>query len=63
MERWIQRSLFDLENLVGSEFDRLGDGVTVHGAELEGAQNQEIQRALEEFDPFVLLSGRHSRRS
>lgn len=53
-----KRALFNLEHVAGSELDRLCDGVRVRETELQGTENQQIQRALEEFDP---LSGRHTR--
>src|SRR5580698_393767 len=52
MERGIERALLDLEHFVGAEFDGLGDGVAVRGAEQERAEDEQVERALEHFDAF-----------
>src|SRR5882757_8799864 len=63
VQRWIKRSLLNLEYIVRPELDCFGDGLTVHGAELQSAENQKIQSALQQLDPFVLFTGRHARGS
>jgi len=45
-------------DFLGIAFDGFGDGMTVGGTEDEGAENQEIERALKELDVFF---SRHSR--
>jgi hypothetical protein len=57
VQRWIQRSLLHLKHLVRPEVDCLGDGVTVHGAETKGAENQQIQGALKQIDTSPLFFG------
>jgi hypothetical protein len=61
MQRWVQRALFDLQYIVRVEFNRLGDGVAVPRAQQQRAQNQQVQRALEQFNTLFLSFGRHSR--
>ena len=60
MESGIERTLLDLENIVGGEFDGFGDGVAMGGAEEEGAEDEEVESALKEFDALLFFS-RHSR--
>jgi len=50
VEGGIERAGFDLEELFGSALDMSGDGVTVRRAVDEGAENQDVERALEEVD-------------
>ena len=38
VERRVQRSLFDLQHIVGVEFDRFGDGVPMHWAPQQRAK-------------------------
>ena len=61
MQRGIERALLDQQNLFGIAFDGLGDGVPVGRAWLEGSENQEVERALEELDAAVFFFSRHSR--
>jgi len=43
----VERALFDLQDFVGVEFDGLGDGVAVGRAAEQGAQDEEIEGALQ----------------
>ena len=61
MQRRIERALLDLQDVVGVEFDGLGDGVAVGRSQQQGAQNQQVQSALQELDAFFFFFGRHSR--
>ena len=53
--------LFDLQDLVRGLTDRLHDRVAVGRARLQGSQDQQIERALEELDAFVVVFSRHPR--
>jgi hypothetical protein len=46
LKRWIKGALLRLEHLIRNLADTLRDGVTVHGAGLEDAQDQHRQRAF-----------------
>ena len=50
MERRIERTGFDLEQILRRPLNVLGDGVAVRGAEEQGAEDQEIEGALQEID-------------
>src|SRR5919106_1369051 len=45
MEGRIKRSLIDLQDVLGHLLDALGDGPAVQGILLQGAQDQQIERA------------------
>ena len=47
-ERRIERAFLHLQHFIGAEMDGLRDGVSVHRAALEGVQDQQIERALQE---------------
>ena len=55
--------MLDKEFFVGSLLDGAGDALAVLGAEDEGAEDEEVESALEEFEfvfvGWVLLLGRH----
>ena len=61
MERGVQRALFDLQHVFGTELDRFGNRVTVGRASLQGAQDQQVQRPLQKLYPILIVSGRHPR--
>ena len=42
--------MVDLQQLVGVPLDRFGNSVSVERAEKQTAQDQKIQRSLQEFD-------------
>jgi hypothetical protein len=44
--------MFDLQHLLRPDADRLSDAVAVLGAPLEHLEDEQVQRALEEFDTF-----------
>ena len=44
-----------------TEFSLRTDGVPVHGTGLKGTENQEVEGALQQLDPFNLFFSRHSR--
>src|SRR5689334_9357889 len=48
MEGGIQRALADVQLIAGQETDLLRDGPAVHGLELDGAQDEKAEGALEE---------------
>jgi hypothetical protein len=50
VEGGVEGAGFDLEDVLGGLFDVLGDGVSVGGAEEEGAEDEEVERALEEVE-------------
>jgi hypothetical protein len=49
VEGGIEGSGFDLEDLAGAGADVFGDGVSVGRPEGEGAEDEQVERALEEF--------------
>jgi len=49
MQGRIERTLLDLQNVIRSAFDDVGDGVAVGGTEHESAQDQHVQSALQHF--------------
>jgi hypothetical protein len=53
VERRVERSRFDLEQIIGLRADSLADAVTVLRAPLQDPQDQHIERALEEFEALV----------
>src|SRR3954465_509105 len=62
MQRRIQRTGFDTEQIVGLRPDRLADPVTVLRPPLEGAEDEHVERALEKLQPLVFRAFGHSRR-
>ena len=61
MQPGVQGPLLDLQDIIRSHFDGLGDAVAVGGTQEQGAEDQQVQRALEQFDAFLLFFGRHTR--
>lgn len=61
MESGIEGALLDLKDVLGSEFNRFGNGVTVNRATKESAEYEQIESALKEFDAVALVFSRHSR--
>jgi len=49
VQRRIQRSGFDLEQVVGSSLDVLGDGVPMRSSQKQRAQDQEVESPLQEI--------------
>jgi hypothetical protein len=60
LQSWVERSMADLEHIVGPLFDGLRDRVPVRTAEGERLQNQQIERALQKIQMVVKSSSRHS---
>jgi len=57
----IEGALLNLQDVVGVELDGFGDGVAVGGPEEQSAQNEQVERALEQLDAIDVLFSRHSR--
>ena len=53
VQRRIERSVFDLKHIVTGALDVLGNLVSVSWAELQGAKDQHVQSALQQFGAFV----------
>lgn len=51
--------MFDEELLVRGMLDRARNALAVLRPKNQGAQDQQIQRALEEFEAVIGFSGRH----
>jgi hypothetical protein len=49
MQGRIERSVFDLQHVVGALLDGVRDGMAVGGAEHEGLQDEKIQRSLQQL--------------
>src|SRR5258707_216187 len=58
---WIEGALLHQEHVIRATLDRFRDGMAVRGSPSQRAQNQEVERALQEFDASRVASGRHSR--
>ena len=54
VQRRIERSGIDPQNLAGIGPDRLTDAVTMPRTPLQGLQNEQIERALQELDPVLI---------
>src|SRR5262249_30422753 len=59
MERGVERTVFDLQDVVGGALDVLGDLMSMRAAEEQGAEDQHIERSLQQFDA-VIGHGRYS---
>ena len=53
--RQFQRAVLDEEFVVGGLLDGAGDSLPVLGAENESAQDEEVERSLQEFAAFRFL--------
>src|SRR5207245_3539397 len=52
VQRRIQRSLLDLQHIVGVELDCLCNGVPVRRPQQQRTQNQQVQGPLQQLDPL-----------
>ena len=59
LQRGVQLAVFDLERIAGSLLDELGDAVSVHGPPAQGAQDDEVESALHDFETLGLLLAVH----
>src|SRR5207248_8279497 len=59
LQRGIERSVLDEELLVGGLLDGVRDALAVLRPPDEGAEDQQIQRALQQLELFLVLSGQH----
>src|ERR1700756_3293616 len=50
VEGGVERALLDAEDVVGGLFDPAGDAVTVRRSPAYGFEDQEVERAAEDFD-------------
>ena len=53
IERRVERTLLDLQDVARDLLDALGDAPAVHGFERQSFQDQKIERALQDFDPWT----------
>ena len=49
MQRWIEGTVIDVEHFIGAGAERNADTVAVLRSPLQGAQNQQVERALEQI--------------
>src|SRR5438093_1693727 len=61
MQRRVQGALLHLEHILGAALDGLGDCMAVSGSQPQRAEDQQVQRALQELDAVLIPFGRHSR--
>jgi len=50
-----------LQNVVGISLDGVGDGMPVRRSQEQGAKDQHVEGALQEFDALFIFTSRHSR--
>ena len=50
VERRVQRSFLDLQDVVGDLLEPARNGVAVHGAPAQRLENENVERALEQVD-------------
>src|SRR5260370_2399026 len=62
MQGWIQRALLHLQHVLRSTLNMFCDLMAISGAEEERAQNEHIERALQECGLFDSVSGLHDSR-
>ena len=61
LEGGIERAVVDDELISGLLFEELADSVGVIGAGLEAAEDENFERALEEFEALrLIVYGRHT---
>ena len=51
MEGWVERSRIDLQRLIRVGADHLRNPISVARTPAQRLQNDEVERALEQFDP------------
>src|SRR5271156_3636809 len=61
LESWVERTLFDLKEIVGGPLDVLDEGVAVQRLALESSENHHLERAGKEVALFLFFHG-HSRK-
>jgi len=61
VQRGSQRTLLYLQHFVGIQFNGLCNGVPVPRPQQQSTQNQQVQRALQQFDALALFFSRHPR--
>src|SRR6267378_3236457 len=61
VQRRIQRSLLDLQHIIRIELNSLGNGMPMRRPQSQRPQNQQVERSLQQFNPFLALFSSHSR--
>lgn len=59
LESGIKRAVIDEEHIAGIELNGAGNSLPVLGAEGENAQNEEVERALQEGDVIFFVEVQH----
>jgi len=60
LQRRVQGTVFDPETLAGGLLDEFGDPVAVRGSPAQGAQDDQVQSSLHDFQAFrVSASAAH----
>src|SRR6185369_4795338 len=62
MQRWIERAGLHLQEVVGLLADGLADAVAVTGAPLQRAEDEHVERALEQLEAAIFWRLRHGSR-
>jgi hypothetical protein len=50
LERGVEGTVFDFKSIAGSLLDEFGNGVAVQGSPAEGAEDDEVESALNDFE-------------
>src|SRR5262249_61578252 len=59
LEGGVEGAVLDEEDVVGGLLDRARDPLAVLGPEHQGAEDEQVERALDEGQPLGVVSGRH----
>jgi len=61
LKRWVERAMFDLQDIFGTRADGKSDTMSVLWSPLESAEDQHIKGALEQLNPVAVRFAIHHR--